>query len=72
MAFIDKKSKLEYLIELIRTGRGGSTHELSEKICVSRRTLFRYLDLLRTMDYHIVYCTRSEKYYLVHPTDNKD
>lgn len=65
MAFADKKKKLDYLIELIKSGKTGNTDKLAKRICVSRRTLFRYLDILRDMDYQIVYCSRSESYHLI-------
>lgn len=65
MRFVDKKEKLDYMVELIRKGKTGKAEDLSKRICVSRRTLFRYIDTLRELGYNVGYCARRETYYLI-------
>lgn len=65
MRFIDRKSKYDYLIELINKQATGSPNELAIKICVSRRTLLRYIADLRDAGFVIGYCSYRRSYYLV-------
>ena len=65
MSFIEKKEKLDYLVELMKKECTGNADELARRICVSRRTLFRYLDDLRVLGYESSYCQRRETYYLI-------
>lgn len=65
MKFIEKTQKFHYLLELIKAGDTGTAKELSEKICVSPRTLRRYFEFLRAEGYSISYCTLRKSYYLI-------
>lgn len=65
MSFVEKKEKLDYMIELMRKECTGNADDLARRICVSRRTLFRYLDDLRALGYKYSYCQRRETYYLI-------
>jgi len=63
--FRNKQEKLNFLLELISKKQTGNAEELSKRICVSKRTLFRYLDDLRAMGYEISYCLQRETYYFI-------
>jgi predicted DNA-binding transcriptional regulator YafY len=68
MTFTDKKTKLDYLLELIQAGNAGNAQVLSKSICVSERTLSRFIEELRSEGYQISYSTLRKSYYLI---DNK-
>ena len=65
MNFIDKKHKLDYLLEMITKGEAGTAEQLASHICVSKPTLMRYLEDLRQLGYEIGYCSRRRCYYLI-------
>jgi predicted DNA-binding transcriptional regulator YafY len=65
MKFDSTKKKFDYLLELISNECTGNADDLCEKIFVSPRTLFRYLDCLREMGYQISYCLQRKTYYLI-------
>ena len=67
MKFTEKKQKLEYLLQMIILESTGTSNEMSEKICVSKRTLFRYIDELRQLGYHVGYCFQRNTYYMIKP-----
>jgi len=62
--FRNKQEKLNFLLELISKKQTGNAEELSKRICVSKRTLFRYLDDLRALGNEISYCLQHETYHL--------
>lgn len=68
MNFIDKEQKLDYLLELITKECTGNTKDLSQCICVSKRTLLRYIKELRIMGYQISFCLQRNTYYLIGET----
>lgn len=65
MKFPDKKKKLDYLAELIESEQTGCPQKLAQRICVSRRTLFRYLDDLQAIGFELSYCFKRETYYII-------
>lgn len=65
MKFFTTKQKLDYLLELIMKECTGNADDLCDKIFVSERTLFRYLDCLRDMGYRISFCFQRKTYYLI-------
>lgn len=69
--FKDKKDKLDFLLELITEARTGNADKLSKRICVSKRTLFRYIDDLRAMGYEVSYCLQRETYHFMEKDENK-
>lgn len=69
--FKDKTEKLNYLLKLIEQENTGTSEKLSERICVSKRTLFRYLDELRAMGNETSYCLRRETYHFMKKDENK-
>lgn len=65
MKFSTTKEKLDYLLELINNECTGNADDLCKKICVSQRTLFRYMVCLREMGHQISFCLRRKTYYLI-------
>ena len=65
MSFIEKKQRYDYLLELIEKQCTGSADELSKTICVSKRTLLRYINELRFMGYQISFCLQRNTYYFI-------
>jgi predicted DNA-binding transcriptional regulator YafY len=63
MNFIDKTQKMHYLIELINHERTGTPDELAQRLCVSRRTLFRLLDDLHLLGNKNSFCRKRQTYY---------
>ena len=65
MKFDTTKEKLDYLVELINTESSGNPDVLSERISVSQRTLYRYLDCLKNLGYLFSFCSQRKTYYFV-------
>ncbi len=65
MKFTDKKQQLDYLLELIEKGNTGTADGLCKRICVSKRTLERYMSELREIGFRISFCSQRRTYYLV-------
>lgn len=65
MTFADKLNKLDYLLKLINDGNAGTSKVLSNKMCVSERTLGRLIEELRRQGYQISFCTQRKRYYLI-------
>jgi len=65
MRFTDKKQKLDYLLELIEKENTGKAENLSEKICVSKPTVERYIANLREIGYQISFCSQRKTYFLI-------
>jgi predicted transcriptional regulator len=66
MKFIDKKQKLDYLLELIQNEKTGNADNLCNQIFVSKATLKRYLQDLREMGNKISYCLQRGTYYIIY------
>jgi predicted DNA-binding transcriptional regulator YafY len=66
MKFIDKKQKLDYLLELIQNEKTGSAEDLCKQIFVSKATFKRYLQDLREMGNKISYCLQRGTYYVIY------
>jgi len=71
MKFIDKKEKLEFLLEIIEKESTGNTKELCVRLCISKRTLHRYINDLRSMGYLISFCQQRKTYYLINEDKKK-
>jgi len=56
MRFIERKQKMEYLLELVEKGRCFSCKEISRKFNCSTRTVKRLLADLREDGHEIRYC----------------
>lgn len=55
--------RLEYLDKLIGRKSTGSPDNLARRINVSKRTIFEYIDILRSLGAGIEYCRYRETYY---------
>ena len=64
MRFIERKEKLEYLLEMIQKGRCLSISQISDKFGVSKRTAKRMISYLREEGYEILYCRVNSKFYI--------
>ncbi len=64
MSNFDYLIKLFYLAELLEQGNAGTACSLAEKLDVSERTVFRYLDELRMYGAVIDY-SKSQKSYIL-------
>jgi len=65
MNFIDKKQKLDYLLEIIMREYTGNAKNLAARVCVSLPTLNRYLANLRELGYEIEYSRTRQTYFLI-------
>ena len=64
MSYSDYFEKLFYLVDLLNQENTGSADILAEKLNVSRRTVFRYLDDLRLKGAVIGFSKSKKTYYL--------
>ena len=64
MNFIERKKRLDYLLEMLQKGRCISSHQMAQKFNCSSRTIERMLSLLRNEGYSIKYCKEMNKYKL--------
>lgn len=55
--------RLEYLDVLIRKRSTGSPEQLAKKLNISKRTVFEYIDILRSLGANINYSRVKESYY---------
>ena len=55
--------RLEYLDDLIRKKATGSPRTLASKMNVSLRTVYEYIDILRSLGGPITYSKNRETYY---------
>ena len=56
-------NRLERLDYLIRKKSSGSSQELAEKLEVSKRTIYEYLEILKSLGAEIEYDNRKKTYY---------
>ena len=64
MTYLEKKEKLNYLLELINKGRCLSLKQIANKFDCSERTVKRLLANLRAEGYEIKYCYSTRKFYI--------
>lgn len=65
MQFLTKNQKLELLLSLIKQENTGNANQLSNRLCVAKPTIEKYLALLREDGYKISYCTQRKTYYFI-------
>jgi predicted DNA-binding transcriptional regulator YafY len=61
--YIDNQHLIERIDLLIRLKATGIAKEYAQKLCISRRTLFRWLDYLRETGKPVKYCRYRKAYY---------
>jgi len=67
MRFIERKKKIDYLLEMIEKERCISLSQIADKFEVSKRTVKRMLAELREEGHNIKYCNSQKKFRI-----NKD
>ena len=63
MSYADFLAKLEKLECQIKNENTGTAEELAEKLCVSRRTFFNYIELLKDRGYKVKFCRYRKTYF---------
>ena len=64
MKYIEKKERLDYLLELLKKERCNTLKEISIKFEVSQSTVKRMISVLRDMGHPVTYSKFSKKYFL--------
>ena len=65
MDFIERKKRLDYLLEMIKKGKCTSSSQMAKKFNCSTRTIERMFTKLRDEGVALEYCRDSKKYKLV-------
>ena len=63
MTFLEKLSTIERLDQLIRLQATGTPNALSNKLGVSRKTIYNLIDLMKAMDAPVEYCVKNQSFY---------
>lgn len=63
MRFVERKNRLEYLLELTEKGRFHSLKQIAYKFDCSERTVKRMVSELREDGYDIYYCRSSRRFF---------
>ncbi len=58
----DQAVRIERLIRLLNFSDTGTAEELSKKLCVSRRTIFKDLQFMKGKGYQIVFSRMHKSY----------
>ncbi len=72
MSYLEHFDRLFYLVKLIKQEKTGNAANLSKKLGIKRRTLFRYLEELRMIGADICYCKIRKTYFLKNNFDLSD
>ena len=64
MDYIQKKERLDYLLELLKKERCNTIKDIAQKFNISQRTAKRMIETLRAMGYQITYSNFSHKYFI--------
>ncbi len=64
MTYLERKKKLNYLLEMIDKGRCLSLKQIAYKFECSERTVKRLLANLRDEGHEIKYCYATRKFYI--------
>lgn len=69
MEFIKKIEAIERVDGLIKLKSTGTANDLSKRLCVSRRSVYNILELMRNMGAPIEYCQIRRTYYYSYQCD---
>ena len=69
MNLIERIETLERIHELVKNRRTGTPTYFAQKLGMSKRSLFMYIDLMRRMGAPIEYCKSTERYYYSHDVE---
>ena len=64
MDYIQKKERLDYLLELIKKERCNTIKGIAQKFNISHRTAKRMIETLRAMGHQITYSKFSNNYFV--------
>lgn len=64
MDYIQKKERLDYLLELIKKERCNTIKDIALKFDISQRTAKRMIATIRDMGHQITYSKFSNKYFV--------
>ncbi len=62
MRFIDRKRRIEYLLEMIKRGRCLSLSQIADSFDCSERTVKRLISEIREEGNDIRYCRKQKKF----------
>lgn len=62
MKYLERKQKIEYLLEMIEKNRCISLKQIAEKYECSERTVGRMIAVLREEGHEIIYCKWTKTY----------
>lgn len=63
MKFLEQIQQLERLDQLIRLKATGSPKDLAEKLEVSERSVYNFMEVMRNLGANIKYCSFRNSYY---------
>jgi len=66
---LQKIQIVERVDKLIKRGSTGTADDLSNRLCVSRRSVYNILELMRSMGAPIEYCQIRRTYYYSYQCD---
>ncbi len=69
MEFLQKMQVIDRVDGLIKLKSTGTADDLSRRLCVSRRTVYNILELMRSMGAPIEYCQIRRTYYYSYQCD---
>lgn len=69
LQFIQKIQVIERVDSLIKLKSTGTAHELSRRLCVSKRSVYNILELMKNMGAPIEYCQIRRTYYYSYQCD---
>ncbi|MBV6429205.1 MAG: hypothetical protein KIPDCIKN_03754 [Haliscomenobacter sp.] len=69
MPLFDELLHLQRLDGLLRRKTPGTAQEVATRLGVSRRTLFRLFDELRSFGAEVAYCKKGKRYYYRTPPE---
>lgn len=71
MTFLEHLTLLRRMDSLIRRKATGNYLQLSQKLGISKASIYRYLDDLRSLGAPIVYCRSRQSFYYSEPFELK-
>ncbi len=69
MEFLQKIEVIERVDNLIKQKSTGTADDLSKRLCVSRRSVYNILELMKSMGAPIEYCQVRRTYYYLYQCD---
>ncbi|SEB94743.1 HTH domain-containing protein [Tenacibaculum sp. MAR_2009_124] len=69
MEFLQKIQVIERVDRLIKLKSTGTADDLSRRLCVSRRSVYNILELMKSMGAPIEYCQITKTYYYSYQCD---